>query len=305
MARRGTRVPDDQLAAERAELAAYREALAHLERVLDATVRGDLEARVAPLAGPPVLARVRDRFNSTLDAIDAFVRESGASLAAAADGHFYRQFMVRGMPGTFREGAVVINGARRSMQDGAAELDAQGATRAVLVGRMIEVSTHVAAASTELGASAGSLAESAGTGVTEADKALGIVHELERSSQEIQQAVTLIKQVTTRTRLLALNATIEAARAGTAGRGFAVVAAEVKALADEAARSSDDITAQVRAAQAATEAAVDAIGRVSSSIHEMNAQVDGIAVASGGSQGGLSHMAEELREEIEQFAQAV
>ena len=206
------------------------------------------------------------------------------------------------MPGSFRDGAALINRARRSMQQGAANLAEQHVTRGVLIDRMIEVSTHVAAASTELSASAGGLAQSAGAGVDEAESALAIVHALERSSDEIQQAVTLIKQVTTKTRLLALNATIEAARAGEAGRGFAVVAGEVKALADEAARSSDDITVQVQSAQEATAAAVAAIGRVAQAIHEMDSQVDGIAVASGGTDGGLSHMAESLRTEIEQFA---
>ena len=80
-----------------------------------------------------------------------------------------------------------------------------------------------------------------------------------------------------------------------------MVASEVKTLADESARSSDDITAQVAASRAATEVAIEAIGRVAAAIHEMNDQVGGIARAAGGTQ-GLSELAEMLHSDISRFA---
>lgn len=134
------------------------------------------------------------------------------------------------------------------------------------------------------------------------------MHSLERTSEEIQQAVTMIRQVADQTRLLSLNATIEAARVGEAGRGFAVVAGEVKTLADEAASSSDDITAQVERAQEAAHDAVATIERIAALVHEMDVQVAGVAVATGHASGdgvgvGLSQMAETLRSEIATFVE--
>ena len=291
--RRSTVVTDD--------LPSYRHAVATLSDAFARVAAGDLEVRIAPLDGPPELAALRDDVNHGLDVMDAFVRESGASLTAAAEGRFHRQFLVRGMPGTFRDGADRINTARGTMQDAAHALEEQAVTRELMVDKVVEVSVHVAAASTELGASAQVLAESAQAGVDEANSALTTVAALEQAAHEIQQAVLLIKNVAKQTRMLALNATIEAARAGEFGRGFAVVAAEVKTLADESARSSDDITTQVAASRAATDLAVQAINRVAGAIHEMNDQVGGIAQAAGGAQ-GLSELAEMLHSDISQFA---
>ena len=293
--------PESTTQALRDEVDSYRRAVEVLSSAFASVARGDLEVRVAPLDGPPALAALRDDVNLSLDVMDAFVRESGASLTAAAEGRFHRQFLVRGMPGTFRDGAQRINTARATMEHAADALEEQNATRQLMVDKAIEVSVHVAAASTELGASAQVLAASAQSGVDEATAALSTVEGLELSANQIQHAVLLIKNVASQTRLLALNATIEAARAGEFGRGFAVVAAEVKSLADESARSSDDITAQVAASRAATEEAVEAIGRVAGAIHEMNDQVGGIAQAAGGAL-GLSELAEMLHSDIARFA---
>ena len=176
------------------------------------------------------------------------------------------------------------------------------ARRANTAETVYEVSSQVAAASTELSASAGSLAESATTAVSEVDGALATVETLERSAVEIEHAVTVITTVAAQTNLLALNATIEAARAGEAGKGFAVVANEVKELARETEVASADIIRQVEAAQSATGDAVSAITRISDVITEMSVQVAGIADAAGNSSmandSGLSQMAERLRHEL-------
>ncbi len=79
----------------------------------------------------------------------------------------------------------------------------------------------------------------------------------------------LITEIASQTNLLALNATIEAARAGEAGKGFAVVANEVKSLANQAARATEDIALQITQIQTATEHAVNAVRSITSSIREV------------------------------------
>jgi methyl-accepting chemotaxis protein len=288
-------------------LAQYDAAFADIVSVCARLADGDLEARVGPVGDDPTLVGVRYALNHLADVTDAFVREAGASLAAASDGRYYRQFLSAGMPGSFSDGARTINDARASMRAAAERMTAQAAERAELVETVFGVSAQVATASTELGASAGVLADATRSAVDEAATAAGTVHSLEETASEIEHAAALIRQVAKQTRLLALNATIEAARAGEAGRGFAVVANEVKSLADEAGASSEDIARQIEATQAAVAGAVEAIERVTQTIRSMDEQVDGIAAAAGAGNSdiaGLSQMAEELRVELERLVRS-
>jgi methyl-accepting chemotaxis protein len=135
----------------------------------------------------------------------------------------------------------------------------------------------VATGAEEMGASIKEIAKNATeaakvatSAVKVADSANTAVSKLGDSSAEIGQVIKVITSIAQQTNLLALNATIEAARAGEAGKGFAVVANEVKELAKETARATEDISRKIEAIQSDTKAAVDAIASISSVIDQIN-----------------------------------
>jgi methyl-accepting chemotaxis protein len=105
------------------------------------------------------------------------------------------------------------------------------------------------------------------------------VEKLGDSSREIGEVIKVITSIAQQTNLLALNATIEAARAGEAGKGFAVVANEVKELARETARATDDISRKIEAIQSDTRGAVEAIGEIGAIIKQINDIQNSIAGA--------------------------
>ncbi|MFM7072785.1 MAG: methyl-accepting chemotaxis protein [Planctomycetota bacterium] len=135
----------------------------------------------------------------------------------------------------------------------------------------------VATAAEEMGASIKEIARNANdaarvatAAVKVAEKTNNTVAKLGDSSQEIGNVIKVITSIAQQTNLLALNATIEAARAGEAGKGFAVVANEVKELAKQTARATEDIGRRIEAIQADTKGAVDAIGQISGIIGQIN-----------------------------------
>jgi len=105
------------------------------------------------------------------------------------------------------------------------------------------------------------------------------VSELSSAAHKIGEVVTLIQDIAERTNLLALNATIEAARAGDAGKGFAVVAGEVKALANQTARATEEIAQHIQRVQSSTENSVTAIGEIAQTMAQVNDITNAIASA--------------------------
>jgi methyl-accepting chemotaxis protein len=115
--------------------------------------------------------------------------------------------------------------------------------------------------------------------VGEAERTNSAVLELGEAARRIGDVVSLITDIAEQTNLLALNATIEAARAGEAGRGFAVVAGEVKALAGQTAKATEDIARQIADMQHATERSIGAIGVIERTIRDLGAISGAIAAA--------------------------
>ena len=113
----------------------------------------------------------------------------------------------------------------------------------------------------------------------QASEAVKVSQALSSHVEAIESILSLIRDIAGQTNLLALNATIEAARAGDAGRGFAVVAQEVKSLASQTARATDDITAKITAIQQATRQTVDANGSIQSTVEEVQTSADRIRQA--------------------------
>ncbi|MEG3617194.1 methyl-accepting chemotaxis protein [Magnetovibrio sp. PR-2] len=119
----------------------------------------------------------------------------------------------------------------------------------------------------------------AGTAVAEVEGANDKVQGLAEAANKIGEVVALITDIADQTNLLALNATIEAARAGEAGKGFAVVASEVKNLANQTAKATEEISNQIGGIQGATKDAVTAIGSIGGIINQINEITSAIAAA--------------------------
>src|SRR6185437_2526115 len=113
--------------------------------------------------------------------------------------------------------------------------------------------------------------------VNEAQGANHDIEALAKTAQSIGDVVKLIRSIAGQTNLLALNATIEAARAGEAGRGFAVVASEVKSLAVQTAKATEDISSQILKVQNSTGKAVEAIGRITHRMREIDNHTNAVA----------------------------
>ncbi|MGX9394165.1 methyl-accepting chemotaxis protein (plasmid) [Nitrobacteraceae bacterium UC4446_H13] len=167
------------------------------------------------------------------------------------------------------------------------EETAQRATAAASASTQASTSVStVASATEELTASIGEIgkqvsrsAEIAGQAANEARRTNVVVEGLAAGTHKIGEVVTLIQNIASQTNLLALNATIEAARAGEHGRGFAVVASEVKALANQTAKATEEISLQIQDIQSATGEAVSAIQAIVGTIAEINEISRAIATA--------------------------
>ena len=243
-----------------------------LERTMDVLTRvaaGDLRPRLDESTDDE-FGRLAAALNSSLDQVGTTMREVGVSSARVAE--------------SSRElaeiGEVISAGASRTTEQARAVSEA-----ATDVDQSVAVVTagadDMGSRNQEIAASSAAGARVAGAAVAAAEAANATVSKLGESSVEIGNVVKVITSIAEQTNLLALNATIEAARAGESGKGFAVVANEVKELANETARATEDIGRRVEAIQADTDGAVQAIAGIMDIISHIDAHQTAIAGAVG------------------------
>jgi methyl-accepting chemotaxis protein len=178
------------------------------------------------------------------------------SVATAADG---MQSTAQSMTATASDAsarASTVSAASHSASDNVSTV---AAAAEELSGSVAEISRQVARSS-----------EIAGKAVSDAERTNATVQVLSTGAEKIGEVIKLIHSIAAQTNLLALNATIEAARAGESGNGFAVVASEVKALANQTAKATEEISAQVAAMQTSTSDAVAAINGITQTIAQMS-----------------------------------
>jgi methyl-accepting chemotaxis protein len=199
-----------------------------------------------------------------------------------------------------RDFEAMINEIVDIVSSASTELEASAGTLTATAERSQELTTMVAAASEEASTNVQAVASAteqmassvdeisrqvqgsariASEAVQQAQKTNDRVGELARAAARIGDVVDLINTIAGQTNLLALNATIEAARAGEAGRGFAVVASEVKALAEQTAKATGEISQQITGIQAATQESVGAIKEIGDTITRMSEIASAIASA--------------------------
>ncbi|WP_066776167.1 methyl-accepting chemotaxis protein [Sphingomonas sp. CCH5-D11] len=202
------------------------------------------------------------RMHSAQVARDRLAADFQVGIAAAAEEATLEGAEVRGQASTASLSARGVLGkasevAAAAEQSALAMRDA-AATAAGLIRAIEDARVEVEAA-----------AEIATRAAGQADQAVGVSEALSDHAKSIESILGLIREIAGQTNLLALNATIEAARAGDAGRGFAVVAQEVKSLANQTARATDDIAAKIRAIQAATRVTVEANAGIRATIGDV------------------------------------
>ena len=214
--------------------------------------------------------RLADEFQSTMGALaDRFARSS-AEVADAAR--------------VLSETAEATSGQAQSVT-GAAQL---ASTNVQTVAASAE---ELTASIREINEQVAKSAGIAGEAADEATRTEGNVRALSDAALRIGDVVSLIRAIAEQTNLLALNATIEAARAGEAGRGFAVVASEVKQLASQTAKATDEIGEKIGEIQVATNETVAAIGRITSTIsmiREVTASIAGAVEEQGAATGEIA-----------------
>jgi methyl-accepting chemotaxis protein len=272
-------------------------ALSAMVRAMTRLAGGDFAVAIPSLGG-------RDEIGEMADAVQVFKINMIETERLGAEQSEIEQRQLQQRKADMHKLADAFEGAVGkivgSVSSAATELEASANTLTTTAERARELATAVAAASEEASTNVQSVSSAseelsssvneisrqvqessrvANVAVDQAHKTNRRVGELSKAAARIGDVVELINTIAGQTNLLALNATIEAARAGEAGRGFAVVASEVKALAEQTAKATGEISQQISGIQAATQDSVSAIKEIGDTIGRMSEISSTIAAA--------------------------
>jgi methyl-accepting chemotaxis protein len=289
--------------------------IASIVKPMQALGKGDLSADVPHQGEKTEIGAMAD----TLQVFkQALIAKKAADEVAAADAQAKIE-RGRRVDGITRNFESMIGEIVQTVSSASTQLEASASTLSATANRAREVTNTVASASEEATTNVQSVAsatEELSSSVTEisrqvqesarmASGAVGQarttndrVSELSKAAARIGDVVELINTIAGQTNLLALNATIEAARAGEAGRGFAVVASEVKALAEQTAKATGEISQQINGIQGATQESVNAIKEISGTIERL-AEISSTIAAAVEEQGAAT---QEISRNVQQAA---